>query len=179
MSSEPLVRSVELILLNGPLGVGKSTLGEVLGEALPQSVMLDGDSLLALNPAPEDEIQTLHAIISLLVRHHVDAGFRRFIIPHYWSSPDEICDLNLRINEVGLEAKIHLFRLHLSKDQNIRRILLRRQSRALDEADFEDAHFAEEFTHLSKAKGIELGIPFDASDKPDVLAKRILHLLNC
>ena len=66
---DPLV-----VLLNGPLGIGKSTLGEVLGEALDRSVTLDGDALAALNPPPADEAASLHSTIVLLVGHHLASG---------------------------------------------------------------------------------------------------------
>lgn len=39
-----------IIVLNGPLGIGKSTLAEALTESIEQSVMLDGDRLAATNP---------------------------------------------------------------------------------------------------------------------------------
>ena len=41
-----------IILLNGPLGIGKTTLAEALMERVQQCVMLDGDHLLAANPSP-------------------------------------------------------------------------------------------------------------------------------
>lgn len=40
-----------IIVLNGPLGIGKSTLAEALTESLDGCVMLDGDRLLAVSPA--------------------------------------------------------------------------------------------------------------------------------
>jgi deoxyadenosine/deoxycytidine kinase len=45
-----------IIVLNGPLGVGKSTLAELLAERIDQCVMLDGDHLVAANPPPADAI---------------------------------------------------------------------------------------------------------------------------
>lgn len=78
MSGHPLA-----ILLNGPLGIGKSTLGEVLGEAVERSVTIDGDQLLALNPSPNDENSALHQVVALLVEHHLSRGYDRFILNHY------------------------------------------------------------------------------------------------
>ena len=173
MSQEILV-----ILLNGPLGVGKSTLGEVLGEAIEKSVTLDGDRLLALNPPPVDEIASLHATIAVLVGHHFAEGYRRFIINHYWSRPREIADLQARLEVVATKVWVRCFRLTVPKEENLRRIMLRRGARAIDEADFEDCHFAEEYAHLSLADGNELGIPFDASDRPEILAARMLAMVG-
>ncbi len=39
-----------IILLNGPLGVGKSTLAEALSESVADCAMLSGDALGAVNP---------------------------------------------------------------------------------------------------------------------------------
>jgi adenylate kinase family enzyme len=58
------------IVLNGPLGIGKSTLAEALTESIDSCVMLDGDRLIAANPATTDELEHLHSTIALLVTHH-------------------------------------------------------------------------------------------------------------
>ena len=167
-------QQILVIVLNGPLGVGKSTLGEVLGESIEQSVTLDGDRLLALNPPPADEVSSLHATIALLVGHHLTKGYRRFIINHSWSSAEEITDLQRCLDGVAEKVRVHCFRLTVSKEENVRRIALRRRARAIDESEFEHRHFAEEYAHLSSADGNELGIPFDASDRPENLAVRML-----
>jgi hypothetical protein len=166
-----------IILLNGPLGIGKSTFGEVLGEAIERSVTLDGDSLAALNPPPADEIASLHATIALLFSHHLGNGFDRFIVNHYWSSPAQMADLEERLRQVAPSAQFRWFRLTLSKQENLRRIALRQSTRAIDEADFEAEHFAEEYATLS-AVGGELGEPFDVSGPPDELGAQMLSLLQ-
>lgn len=68
-----------IIVLNGPLGIGKSTLAEALCEAIDQCVMLDGDHLVAANPPPRDTLPYLHTIIALLVAHHRRSGYRHFV----------------------------------------------------------------------------------------------------
>lgn len=168
---------VLVILLNGPLGVGKSTLGEVLGDSIDGSVTLDGDGLLALNPPPADEVASLHETVALLVGHHLAQGYRRFILNHYWSSPGKIAALKARLDRVAPKVELHCFRLTLEKQENVRRIMLRRGATAIDEAEFEDRHFAREYDHLTHA-GDALGIPFDASDPPDILAARLREMIG-
>ena len=170
---DPLV-----VLLNGPLGIGKSTLGEVLGEALDRSVTLDGDALAALNPPPADEAASLHATLALIVGHHLASGYDRFVINHYWSSAGEITDLEARLRSVAPAVRVRCFRLTLPWEENLQRIARRQGARAIDEADFEAKHFAEEYAILSAAEGDALGIPFDTSDPPDMLAERLLALLG-
>ena len=172
-SVSPLV-----ILLNGPLGVGKSTLGEALGEAVDRCVTLDGDSLTALNPPPPDELASLHEIIALLMSHHLERGFERFVINHYWSSAEEIDHLRSRLRDVHPEVDLRCFRLTVAKDENRRRIARRQSIRAIDEAEWDELHFAEEFACLSGAFGAELGEPFDVSDPPGVLVDRLLDRLG-
>lgn len=164
-------------LLNGPLGIGKSTLGEVLGEALERSVTLDGDQLLALNPLPDDENGALHEVVALLVRHHLSRGYDRLILNHYWSSAEQISDLEARLQSIAPRFEVHCFRLTLPKEENLRRIALRQRVRAIDETEFEAEHFAEEHALLTAA-GDELGVSFDVSDPPDVLAVRLIEALG-
>lgn len=42
------------IVLNGPLGIGESTLAEALCESIDHCVMLDGDHVVAANPSHPD-----------------------------------------------------------------------------------------------------------------------------
>lgn len=167
-----------IVLLNGPLGVGKSTLGELLGETMDRSVTLDGDRLSALNPPPADELASLHATLALLVAHHLSQGYSRFIVNHFWQTAEEIGDLFDRIRAVAPNVRMECFRLTLDEAENRRRILSRRHARAIDEAEFEDRQFAQEFALFSRAEGNELGIPFDASDPPGILVERMLGLLG-
>ncbi|QIK95159.1 ATP-binding protein [Sphingomonas sp. HDW15A] len=166
-----------VILLNGPLGIGKSTLGEALGEAIERSVTLDGDSLAALNPPPADEITELHETLALLVAYHLRSGYDRFIINHYWRSAGELEDLSLRIRAIAPGASVRAFRLTLPHEANLRRIAQRQAARAIDESEFEATTFGEEFALLFGA-GSDLGEPFDVSDPPERLVGRLLRLLR-
>lgn len=71
-----------IIVLNGPLGIGKSTLAEALAESIDRCVMLDGDHLVATNPPADDEREHLHSTIALLVGHHRRFGYRHYVIDH-------------------------------------------------------------------------------------------------
>jgi hypothetical protein len=172
-NSRPLV-----VVLNGPLGVGKSTLAEVLGEAIDRCATLDGDRLTALNPPPADELASLHETLALLVRHHLARGYDRFVINHYWSSPGQISDLRSRLRAAAPGVEVRCFRLTLPRDENLRRIARRQAGRAVDESAFEMRHFAEEYAVLSAAEGAELGEPFDVTAPPEVLAARMLEMLG-
>ena len=86
-----------IIVLNGPLGIGKSTLGEMLTESIKDCALLDGDRLVAVNPTHRDELEHLHSTIALLVAHHYRFGYRHFVIDHFWRSETELGDLRQRL----------------------------------------------------------------------------------
>lgn len=164
-----------IVLLNGPLGIGKSTLAEALVEHMDGSVMLDGDALLALNPGPPNEIEYLHRTIALLVDHHRHSGYRHVVIDHIWRSPAEIADLRARL---GSGEPFRCFLLTLPAAEHVARIERRACSRALDERDFDLRTHVEERTALAAFRGTELGEPFDVGASPEELVARMLALLS-
>jgi thymidylate kinase len=164
-----------IIVLNGPLGIGKSTLAEALMESIEQCVMLDGDSLVAANPPPADEIEHLHSTIALLVAHHRRFGYRHFVIDHVWRSRAELDDLRRRLIAMDADAEVHCFLLTLPEDENLRRIERRRLAREIDEREFELRTFEEEREVLTNSS--ELGEPFDVSAPPHELVATMLRRL--
>ena len=164
-----------IVVLNGPLGIGKSTLAEALTESIDGCVMLDGDRLVAANPAPENEIEHLHSTIALLVTHHRRFGYRHFVIDHRWRSAADLADLRRRLISIDADAKVCCFLLTLSADENLRRIEHRQRARAIDEREFELRTFAEERETLTKNS--DLGEPFDVSAPPSELVATMLRRL--
>ena len=167
-----------IVVLNGPLGVGKSTLAEALTEHIDRCVMLDGDHLVAANPPPADEIGYLHSTIALLVAHHRRADYRHFVIDHLWRTPEELDDLRRRLREVEPQADVRCFLLALPIDENLRRIERRQGARALDEREFELRTVAEERDVLYRRGGDDLGEPFDVSAPPEELVAALLRRLG-
>jgi thymidylate kinase len=165
------------IVLNGPLGIGKSTLAEALVESVHQCVMLEGDRLVAANPLPANEIDYLHSTIRLLVAHHQRFGYRHFVIDHVWRTSAELADLRRALLDIEADADIRCFLLTLPLDENVRRIERRQSARAVDEREFELRTVAEEREVLFKDYGGDLGEPFDVSASPsDLVATLMRHL---
>lgn len=165
-----------IVVLNGPLGVGKSTLAEALAESIDQCVMLDGDHLVAANPPAADELDHLHSTIELLVGHHRGFGYRHFVVNHGWRSGAAVADLRRRLTR--LDADVRVFLLTLGSDENLRRIERRQHARALDEREFELRTVAEEREAMTNPAAGDLGEPFDVSAPPSELVIAILQKLS-
>ena len=163
------------ILLNGPLGIGKTTLAEALTESLNRCVMLDGDHLTAANPPAVDATEHLHSTIALLVEHHRRFGYLHFVIDHLWRSRAELDDLCRRLLAVDADATVHCFLLTVPAEENLRRIERRQRARALDENAFEQRTSAEERQLLDGRT--DLGEPFDVSSPPGELVATLRRLL--
>ena len=165
-----------IIVLNGPIGIGKSTLAEALTESIERCVMLDGDRLLAANPPPTNALEHLHSIIALLIAYYQRLGYRHFVINHAWRSAAALADLRKRVTAIEPTAVVRCFLLTLPADENLRRIERRQRARAIDEREFELRMFAEERKALSK--GSDLGEAFDVSAPPAELVALMLHCLG-
>lgn len=166
------------IVLNGPLGIGKSTLAEALTESIDNCVMLDGDYLGAANPPPPDEIDHLHSTIALLVTHHRRFGYRHFVIDHLWRIHEELTDLSRRLLDVDAHAQIRCFLLTLPLDEHLLRIERRQSVRALDEQEFERRTVLEERTALFGEPSDSVGELFDVSACPGELVTAMLGRLG-
>lgn len=139
-----------VIVLNGPLGIGKSTLAEALCERIDHCVMLDADHVVATNPAHPDALGHLHATLAPLVEHHRRFGYRHFVIDHLWQTPAELTDLRRSLRAVDGAGDIRCFLLTLPLADNIARIRRRQIARALDEEEFEMETVAAEREALSR-----------------------------
>jgi thymidylate kinase len=160
-----------IIVLNGPLGIGKSTLAEALTESIDSCAMLSGDHLVAVNPPSKSELELLHSAIELLLLHHRRFGYRNFVIEHVWRTEPELADLTRRLND----PEVHCFLLTLPIEENLRRIERRHAARAIDEREFERQTLVEERLAL---EGPGLGIAFDVSAPPEELVLRLLELVK-
>ena len=136
--------------MNGPLGIGKSTLAEALTESIDTCATLSGDHLVAVNPPSKNALEHLHSTIELLILHHRRFGYRN-------------------------DMDVHCFLLTLPLEGNLRRIERRQAARAIDEREFEHLTLPEERRALEEPG---LGTPFDVSATPMELVVRLLALVG-
>jgi thymidylate kinase len=165
-----------IIVLNGPLGIGKSTLAEALTESIDQCVMLEGDRLVEVNPPYRDELELLHSTIVLLVAHYRRYGYLHFILDYLWRSPVVLADLRRRLEHI--DSDIRCFLLTLSAEENLRRIEKRAGTRAIDDLEFERQINLQERQILASSSDMSLGEPFDVSASPGELVEAMLRRLG-
>lgn len=165
-----------IIVLNGALGIGKSTLAEALTESIDACVMLDGDRLIAVNPPYHDPVEHLHSIVAVLAAHHYGFGYRHCVVDYCWSSAAEIADLRRRL--ASIDTVFRCFLLTLSVEENLRRIEQRASSRAIDELEWERQTVIEERQLLARGSSMDLGEPFDVSVPPADLVTALLRRLG-
>jgi shikimate kinase len=168
---------MRLILLNGPIGVGKSTLQEALVETLDCAFGLDGDAFIQSNPPVDDETEFLNEALVLTAAQYHARGYRTCVINHYWPSNEALAAVIGRFCKAFPNLESHCFLLRLSEAENRARLEQRQSARAINERSFEASTSIEERKVLYADNREELGVDFDVSDPPEKLAERLLQLL--
>ncbi len=116
-----------LIIINGPLGIGKTSISWALNARLAPCVMLDGDYIGAVAPFEiydETRIAYLYQTLAHLVAYHQrEGGYCNFVINYVFETPESLAELLARLQP--LDAAIHVFRLTCAPEEMERRILRR------------------------------------------------------
>ena len=101
-----------IIIINGALGVGKSSVAEELHWKFEKSVHLDGDHIGAVHPFEiYDETRTLHLhrTLELLVRFHREGGYPDFVINYIFENAAQLRQLEDLLRP--LDPDLRSFRL--------------------------------------------------------------------
>lgn len=116
-----------IVILNGSVGVGKTTVAFALNESFDKSVMIDGDYLGAVHPGElydTARISYLYKTIAHLVGFHRAHGYPNVVINYVFESPGSLAELvdGLRPHD----SDIHTFWLVCAEAEQRERILRRR-----------------------------------------------------
>ncbi len=152
-----------IFILNGSVGVGKTSVSWALNESFDKSVMLDGDYLGAVYPFEiydEARVTYLYQTLAHLITFHQKHGYTNFVINYVLESPENLSELIGYLRP--LEGDIYTFWLTCSEDEQRKRILKRKT----DQWAWELERFTELNAILEAAseRGV-VGTRVDTTDK--------------
>jgi gluconate kinase len=129
-----------IIIINGSLGVGKSSVSEELHYKFDKSIHLDGDYIGDVHPFEiydEARIDHLYRTLELLVGFHQKNGYTNFVINYVFESPGSLQALLDLLRP--LDPSIHTYWLTCDEKEQAKRI----QGRQREELDWELGRFVE------------------------------------
>lgn len=106
-----------IVIINGPLGAGKTETSWHLLERFDHGVMLDGDFIGAVHPFElhsEARVSYLYQTLALLVAHHHQNGYSNFVINYVFETPQSLALLRGMLTP--LDSQIIAFRLKCSPE---------------------------------------------------------------
>ncbi|HJR80422.1 MAG TPA: AAA family ATPase [Anaerolineales bacterium] len=129
-----------IIIINGALGVGKSSVADQLHHKFDKSVHLDGDYIGDVHPFQiydDARIRHLYRTLELLVGFHQENGYHNFVINYVFESPESLQELLNLLRP--LDSSIQTYWLTCQEDEQAKRI----QNRKRDELAWELSRFVE------------------------------------
>jgi GrpB-like predicted nucleotidyltransferase (UPF0157 family) len=113
-----------IIIINGPLGIGKTEVSWELLRHFERGVMLDGDYIGAVEPFEiynDARIEYLYKTIRHLVTFHKeDGGYENFVINYVFETPESLAQLRHLL--LALDDRIYIFRLTCDPEELANRI---------------------------------------------------------
>ncbi len=112
-----------IIIINGSVGVGKSSVAEELHLKFEKSIHLDGDHIGNVHPFEiydERRVDHLYRTLELLVGFHQKNGYSNFVINYVFESPNSLTALLERLNP--LDPSIHTYWLTCEEEEQAKRI---------------------------------------------------------
>jgi broad-specificity NMP kinase len=112
-----------IIIINGPLGVGKTQTSWELLPYFERGVMLDGDHIAAVHPSKiydDERIEHLYQTMRHLVAFHQTYDYYNFVINYVFETPETLARLRTLLSEYDHE--IYAFRLTCAEAEIARRI---------------------------------------------------------
>jgi len=112
-----------IVIINGPLGVGKTEVSWQLLTRFERAVMLDGDYIGAVHPFriyDEQRIEYLYQTMHHLAAWHSAHGYHDLIVNYVFETPESLAQLRQLLSDLGEE--IHVFRLTCTEEQAARRL---------------------------------------------------------
>jgi len=113
-----------IVIINGPLGIGKTSVAWALNARLQPSVMLDGDYIGAVAPFEiydAARVAYLYKTLAHLVSYHQrEGGYRNFVLNYVFETAESLAELVALLEP--LDARVQVFRLTCAVEEMERRI---------------------------------------------------------
>lgn len=97
---------IMIVIINGPCGVGKTSVAWELNARFERSVMLDGDYVGAVHPFEiydEQRVTYLYRTLRHLIDFHVhEGGYPNFVINYVFEEPESLADLREMLAAFGM-----------------------------------------------------------------------------
>lgn len=129
-----------IIIINGSLGVGKTSVAEQLTTKFDKAVHLDGDAIGDVHPfAIYDDARITHLYRTLahLIAFHQAHGYANFVINYVFEAPQSLQALLDLLRP--LDDEIHVYWLTCSAEEQEKRI----RARSRDQIGWELERFIE------------------------------------
>ena len=129
-----------IIIINGSLGVGKSSVAEQLHYKFEKSVHLDGDCIGDVQPFriyDKSRLNHLYRTMELLIGFHQSNDYRNFVINYVFESSESLQELLDLL--YPLDPSIHCYWLTCEEEEQAKRIRNRRR----EDLEWELSRFVE------------------------------------
>lgn len=129
-----------IIIINGSLGVGKSSVADQLRYKFDKSIHLDGDHIADVHPFriyDEARLDHLYRTLELLVGFHQKNGYHNFVINYVFETPESLQELLDLLRP--LDPSIHCYWLTCDQEEQAQRI----QNRSREDLEWELGRFVE------------------------------------
>lgn len=152
-----------IIILNGSIGVGKTSVSWALQAHFAPSVMLDGDYIGAVYPFniyDKSRIDYLYQTFVYLIQFHLNNGYEHFIVNYVFEKAENLALLQQSLEDLGQE--VVCFWLTCEEQEQLARI----QKRNNDQVDW-DINRAKELNQILEAESQNgfIGQKIDTSGK--------------
>lgn len=159
-----------LVVINGTVGVGKTSISKCLANEITGAIWIDGDSLGFATPDRlQDSYESdygLRAGINLISLQR-KKGIRAFIFDRFFENPDK---LDWFISQVGLRS--HVFYLSACEDELSLRIRKRASPRA--ESEILDSKRLQQSQNRMRNRGIEIDTNGKSAEEITTQIKKLI-----
>lgn len=114
----------QVIILNGPAGVGKSTVGRALAALAPNGVCIHGDDLRAFIVTRQPGVTasgTTYTIGATVAAGYLAAGYERVVFEFVFEQPQFVTRFRDAFAATGAAAPVSLYTLWASLDVTMER----------------------------------------------------------